>query len=307
MGRRTDFKSVLPGLRLFTQVKKLRYDNPKLEAIFMPDIILKNVICRYPHTRAEALSGVSLRIGQGEYVAVVGLNGSGKSTLARLFNGLMLPSAGSVSVGGLSTAEKMDREEIRAMVGMVFQNPDSQIVAASVEDDIAFGPENLGMAPAEINRRVEEALRRFGLESLRQREPHRLSGGQKQRTVLAGVMATAPRVLVLDEPASMLDPRSRRLFNGHLRELWQEGTTIVHITHDMEEAATAPRLLVLAAGRLAHDGGSHEFFTSPGLLERTGLEAPLAVRLQSALAGRGLQLPATLSLDELAKSACACS
>lgn len=273
----------------------------------MPDIILKNVTYSYPHAQAPALGSVSLRIAQGEYVAVAGLSGSGKTTLARLFNGLLLPAAGSVRVGGLSTAGRREREEIRALVGMVFQNPDSQIVAASVEDDIAFGPENLGLAPAEIDRRVGDALARFGLDEVRQREPHRLSGGQKQRTVLAGVMAAAPQVLVLDEPASMLDPRSRRLFGGYLRELWQEGTTIIHVTHDMEEAAAAPRLLALAAGRLAYDGASREFFTNPELLERTGLEPPLAVRLRSALAARGLLLPVALSLDELAKSACGLS
>lgn len=273
----------------------------------MPDIIFENVTYCYPHAPAEALADVSLRIGQGEDVAVVGLNGSGKSTLTRLINGLLLPASGEVRVGGRLTADRRDRDEIRAAVGMVFQNPDSQIVATSVEDDIAFGPENLGLSPAEIGRRTDAALERFGLTALRQRQPHWLSGGQKQRTVLAGVMAAAPAVLVLDEPTSMLDPGSRHQFNDYLRQLWQDGTTVIRATHDMEEAAAAPRLLALAGGRLVFDGDSREFFLNPERLARTDLQPPLAARLREALASRGYQLPPALTIGELVESACAWS
>ena len=267
-----------------------------------PIIHLNNVGYRYPHvTGAEALalSGIDLRIEEGEFVGLVGANGSGKSTLARLLNGLLLPTAGEVRVGGLATADAANLDNIRETVGMVFQNPDSQIVATSVEDDIAFGPENLGLPADEVEARVEEAARRFGIERLRQSEPHWLSGGQKQRTVLAGVVALRPRVLVLDEPTSMLDPRSQRRFREFIDELWRGGTTIIYITQLMEEIATAPRLVVMAGGRIAFDGVPAEFFPYRDLLDATGLEPPLAARLAAGLAARGCQVRPALTLPEL--------
>jgi len=268
----------------------------------MPVISLKDVSYRYPHSdvdAAPALDHLNLDIAGGEFVALVGANGSGKSTLARLLNGLLLPTDGEVLVAGLRTAERSNIDQIRETAGMVFQNPDSQIVATSVEDDIAFGPENLGLPQEEIERRVDEACRRFDLEEIRHSEPHWLSGGQKQRTVLAGVTALKPRVLVLDEPTSMLDPRSQRQFRDYIEELWQDGTTVIYITQIMEEIAGAPRLVALDSGRIVFDGASRDFFTQHDLLKELALEPPLAVRLAAGLSTAGHQVPASLTLPEL--------
>jgi energy-coupling factor transport system ATP-binding protein len=275
----------------------------------MPFINLRNITYNYPHNVAEtphALSGVNLTIEPGQYIALVGANGSGKSTLARLLNGLILPTEGEVTVEGLSTSEQANLDRIRETVGMVFQNPESQIVATSVADDIAFGLENLGLPQDEIESRVQAAAARFGLTELLAREPHWLSGGQKQRTVLAGVTALQPRVLVLDEPTTMLDPRSRRELMLLIEELWRSGVTIIHATQFMEEAARAGRLIALAAGRIAFDGAPGDFFTDAILLEKTSLEPPLAVRLRTHLAGRGINLPVTLTPEQLVDAVCAC-
>ncbi|MHB0867235.1 MAG: ATP-binding cassette domain-containing protein [Thermoleophilia bacterium] len=275
-----------------------------------PVIALKNVSYRYPHAAAAmpaALSEVSLDIWAGEFVALVGANGSGKSTLARLLNGLLLPDAGEVLADGLATSDAVSIDHIRETVGMVFQNPGSQIVATSVEDDIAFGLENLGVPVAEIEARVADAARRFSVEHLLKREPHWLSGGQQQRTVLAGVVALGPRVLVLDEPTSMLDPRSQKQFLHLVEELWQEGTTVIYITQNMEEAVWAPRLVALSGGRVAFDGPPADFFYDSALLARTGMRPPLAVRLAAALRQQGVRLPSSLTLSELVTAVCACN
>ena len=265
-------------------------------------VSLKNVSYWYPHTAesdAPALADVNLDIAAGEFVSLVGANGSGKSTLARLLNGLITPTCGDVLIDGLTTADPANLDQIRETVGMVFQNPESQIVATSVEDDIAFGLENLGLPSVEIERRVGEAARRFGIETLRQSEPHWLSGGQKQRTVLAGVVSLEPKLLVLDEPASMLDPRSQREFRGYIEELWHGSVTVIYITQLMEEIATAPRMVALAGGRIAFDGFPAEFFSSRELLAETGLEAPLAARLTASIKFHGHRLPIALTLPEL--------
>lgn len=275
-----------------------------------PIISLKKISYRYSQAAAvtpPALSDLSLGINAGEFVALVGANGSGKSTLVRLLNGLLLPTAGEVEVDGLATSDAGNLNRIRETVGMVFQNPESQIVATSVEDDIAFGLENLGVPAAEIELRVVEAARRFGIESLLKREPHWLSGGQKQRTVLAGVVALGPRVLVLDEPTSMLDPRSQRQFLELVQELWRGGTTVIYITQIMAEAVRAPRLVALSGGRVAFDGTPVDFFHDRQLLEQTCLRPPLAVRLADALRQRGMQLPPALTLPELVTAVCACN
>jgi len=207
-------------------------------------ISIKDACYRYPHSPEEmkpALNGLNLDIAEGEFVGLVGGNGSGKSTLARLLNGLLLPSKGEVRVRGLTTGDRSNLDRIRETVGMVFQNPESQIVATSVEDDIAFGMENLGLPPSEIESRIDGMVIRFGLEELRKSEPHWLSGGQKQRTVLAGVAALDPQILVLDEPTSMLDTRSQRQFRNLVDEMWRSGTTIIYITQLMEEIAEVPR------------------------------------------------------------------
>ncbi|MCL4310043.1 MAG: ATP-binding cassette domain-containing protein [Actinomycetota bacterium] len=271
-----------------------------------PIISLRQVIHRYPHSgQNAALAGLTLDIGPGEFVAVAGANGSGKSTLARLLNGLLLPAAGEVLVDGASTARAENLDRIRETVGMVFQNPDSQIVAGSVGDDIAFGLENLGLPPDEIERRLRAAAERFGVGELLEKEPHWLSGGQKQRTVLAGVVAMAPRVLVLDEPTSMLDPRSQLEFHDLVRSLWHAGTTVVYVTHLMEEVAVAPRMLALADGALAFDGAPRDFFTRDDLLKKTGLVPPLAMRLSRALAAAGGPQEPALTLEELVERVCA--
>lgn len=270
-------------------------------------ISLKNVTYRYPQASARqspALDGVDLQIQLGEFVALVGANGSGKSTLARLLNGLIKPAAGEVLIDGLSTTVPGDLDRIRETVGMVFQNPDSQIVATSVEDDIAFGMENLGLPPEEIERRIVESADRFGVSELLGREPHWLSGGQKQRTVLAGVVSLRPRVLVLDEPTAMLDPRSQEELLSLVGHLWQEGTTVIYITHLLEEITEAPRVIALAEGRIDFDGSPRSLFGNHDLLRRTGLAAPLPVRLSTALRERGVDLPTSLTLDELVRSVC---
>lgn len=271
-------------------------------------ISIKDVIYRYPHALEEmppALDGLDLEISQGEFVGLVGGNGSGKSTLARLLNGLLLPSKGKVLIDGLSTGDRANLDIIRETVGMVFQNPDSQIVATSVEDDIAFGMENLGLSAEEIERRIDEMVNRFGLEELRRSEPHWLSGGQKQRTVLAGVSALRPKVLVLDEPTSMLDARSQRQFRELIDEMWRSGTTIIYITQLMEEIARAPRVMALDSGRIAFDGAPAEFFSSSELMGKTGLEPPLAARLAAGIRERGYSLPdGILDLNDLVDSAC---
>lgn len=271
-------------------------------------ISIKDVSYSYPHSHGEvepALDSLDLDIARGEFVGLIGGNGSGKSTLARLLNGLLLPTKGEVMVGGLTTGDRANLDRIRETVGMVFQNPESQIVATSVEDDIAFGMENLGLPPEEIERRIDGMVRRFGLEELRESEPHWLSGGQKQRTVLAGVAALGPKVLVLDEPTSMLDARSQRQFRDLVDEMWRSGTTIVYITQIMEEIAEAPRLLVLESGSIAFDGVPGELFSKTGLLEKTGLEPPLAARLASGVRDRGYSLPdRILTLRKLVESTC---
>ncbi|MDO8736562.1 MAG: ATP-binding cassette domain-containing protein [Thermoleophilia bacterium] len=271
-------------------------------------ISLKDVTYRYPHAPGElppAIDGIDLEIGEGEFVGLVGGNGSGKSTLARLLNGLLVPSRGEVRVEGLTTGEHANLNGIRETVGMVFQNPESQIVATSVEDDIAFGMENLGLPAPEIERRIDEMTRRFGLEKIRRSEPHWLSGGQKQRTVLAGVAALRPKVLVLDEPTSMLDARSQRQFRKLVDELWRSGTTIIYITQLMDEIAEAPRLIALESGSVAFDGVPGDFFSGVELLSKTGLEAPLAARLAAGVRDHGYTLPdGILTLTDLVESVC---
>lgn len=272
-----------------------------------PIISLKNVSYSYPRSEGSplpALSNITLDISEGEFIGIVGANGSGKSTLARLLNALAVPSSGQVLVRGLRTSDRENHDRIREIVGMVFQNPDSQIVATTVADDIAFGLENIGTPAAEIEARIAAVAERFGVSELLEREPHWLSGGQKQRTVLAGVVALEPAVLVLDEPTSMLDPASQRGFRLLVDELWRGGTTIVYISHMMDELAAATRLVALETGKVVYEGAPVDFFDAPELLERTSLEAPLPVRLSRALAGAdAVRMP--LTIEELVAEICA--
>ncbi len=247
-----------------------------------------------PERTLPALCGVDLEICPGEHVAIVGANGSGKSTLARHFNALLLPTQGNVWVKGMNTRDPNHRREIRRTVAMVFQSPDSQIVATVVEEDVAFGPENLGVAPEELQRRVNWALEVVGLSAQRHRAPHHLSGGQKQRLALAGALAMQPACLVLDEATAMLDPAGRQALGEILRQLRAQGMTIVTITQAMEEAAEADRVVVLAAGQIARQGTPRQVFAPGADLPGLGLDVPPAARLAQVLHRRFPDFPPDL-------------
>ena len=227
-----------------------------------------------------ALDGISLDIEKGSFVAVVGMNGSGKSTLAKCFNGLLVPSAGRVIVGGFDTAEEAHIWDVRCRVGMVFQNPDNQIVSSIVEDDVAFGPENLGIEPKEIRRRVDDALKRVGMYELRDKGAHMLSGGQKQRIAIAGAIAMRPECIVFDEPTAMLDPKGRASVMSIIRDLNAEGITCILITHFMSEAEQADRVIVLKNGKVLCDRTPEELFSDKEMIERAGLEMPPAIEIR---------------------------
>ncbi len=239
-----------------------------------------------------ALRDVTLELDERQLVVVLGANGSGKSTLALLANGLLVPDSGSVSVDGIDTRDEARTFDVRARVGLVLQNPDNQIVATAVEEDVAFGPENLGMPRDEIRARVDRALAAVGLEGLERREPHVLSGGQKQRLAIAGVLALDPRYLILDEPASMLDAAGRREFDAVLARLRAEGRGIVLITHDLAAVAGADRVVVLDQGRVAFDAGVAELLGDPDRLSAWGLAMPPVAVLAGELRARGIDVPA---------------
>ena len=257
----------------------------------MPFISVKDLVVQYtriaedgteiPGTRA--LDGVSLEISRGDFVAVIGMNGSGKSTLAKCLNGLILPTDGDVTVDGMNTKDDERIWDIRRRVGMVFQNPDNQIVSSIVEDDVAFGPENLGIEPAEIRRRVDDALHKVGMYEHRHKGAHMLSGGQKQRIAIAGAVAMRPECIVFDEPTAMLDPRGRESVMDIIRELHDEGIAAVLITHYMSEAMQADRMIVMQKGRIIADGTPHDIFADRELIDRAGLELPPLIELRDRL------------------------
>jgi energy-coupling factor transport system ATP-binding protein len=253
-----------------------------------------------------ALRGVDLTIKRGEFVALVGPNGSGKSTLARHLNGLLMPTAGQVWVEGLLTSDAGNLWAVRQRVGMVFQNPDNQLVASTVEEDVAFGPENLGLPPAEIRRRVDEALRTVGLVEYRTHPPQMLSGGQKQLVAVAGALATRPACIVFDEPTSMLDPPGRRQILETIQHLnAAERITIVLITQSMEEASAARRVVVMEEGQIAMDGPPEEVFGQGERLRAVGLDLPPAVEIAERLRAAGLALPRGLmTVETLARALC---
>lgn len=247
----------------------------------------------------EALQDISLTVAQGEFVAIIGSNGSGKSTLARHFNALLPPTQGQCYIDGLDASLPENIWKVRQIVGMVFQNPDNQIVATIVEEDIAFGPENLGLPAAEIQARVTEALALVDMQDYRLHAPHLLSGGQKQRIAIAGVLAMCPRCLVLDEATAMLDPRGRQEVLGTVRKLHQEeGITVIHITHFMEEAALADRVLVMEQGNIVAEGRPQEIFSQVELLKSVGLDVPVAAEVAYQLRKQGLNVPAGITTDE---------
>ncbi|MBS4021458.1 MAG: energy-coupling factor transporter ATPase [Dethiobacter sp.] len=239
-----------------------------------------------------ALQDINLTIARGEFLAVLGPNGSGKSTLAKHFNALLLPSVGEVWVDGLSTSVEDNLWRIRQTAGMVFQNPDNQIVATTVEEDVAFGPENLGLHSAEIRKRVDEALELVDMSHYRRHAPHLLSGGQKQRVAIAGVIAMRPKCLILDEPTAMLDPRGRReVLDTVMRLNREEGITVVYITHFMEEAVSADRVIVLLNGRSVLEGAPAQIFAQAELLRDAGLDVPPVVALVKELRAAGMDIP----------------
>ena len=263
---------------------------------------LENVTHIYQSGEAEgheALREVTLSIAAGEFVAVLGANGSGKSTLARHLNALLLPTEGMCLVRGWDTKDEERRWDIRQEVSMVFQNPDNQLIAAVVEDDVAFGPENLGVPPEEIRTRVQNALALVGMESYAQAAPHLLSGGQKQRIAIAGAIAMQTHCLVLDEPTAMLDPRGRAEVLSAVERLHDEqGMTIVYITHFMEEAIAADRIVLMDAGRIVMDGTPREIFAQPERVRALGLDVPLATDLAERLRHGGRDLPQDILTDE---------
>lgn len=247
-----------------------------------------------------ALDGISLTVERGEFLAIVGGNGSGKSTLAKHLNALLLPTSGQVWVDGLDTRDRAAVWDIRQRVGMVFQNPDNQLVATVVEEDVAFGPENLGVPPAEIALRVEAALQAVDMAEYRRHAPHLLSGGQKQRVAIAGVLAMRPQCLVLDEATTMLDPVGRREVLETVQRLNTSGVTVINITHTMEEAALARRIVALQGGRIGLQGPPTAVFAQPDTLEGMGLTLPVIPALARALRQDGVPLPdGILSADEL--------
>lgn len=272
-------------------------------------ISVKNLKHRFRTSQGEsfeALKGISLKIEPGEFVAIVGHNGSGKSTLAKHFNALLLPDSGSVFVQNMDTREAANLWSIRQKVGMVFQNPDNQLVATTVEEDVAFGPENLGMEPSEIRQVVNESLASVGMSEFKTRAPHLLSGGQKQRVAIAGVLAMRPDVLVLDEPTAMLDPIGRREVMETVVKLNQEiGLTVILITHFMEEAALASRVLVLENGLLALEGTPYDIFAQVEALKALHLDVPPMMELRNLLVAGGLKLPRNiLTVEEMVVALC---
>jgi len=269
-------------------------------------ITVENLSYSYPGSEdsepVAVFRDLNLSIEAGSFVAVLGHNGCGKSTLAKHFNSILLPSGGSVSVFGMDTADEEKLIAIRKTVGMVFQNPDNQIVSNIVEEDVAFAPENLGVEPSEIRRRVDDALKLVGMYEYRQHAPHMLSGGQKQRIAIAGVIAMEPKCIVLDEPTAMLDPKGRRDVLQTVSKLNREkGITVVLITHHMQEAVLADRVIAMSGGEIVADGTPQQVFSQVSLLQSVGLTVPETTLLLDVLNKEGFALP----LDALSVDACA--
>lgn len=248
--------------------------------------------------KTRAIDDVSFTIEKGSFTAIIGQNGSGKSTLARNLNGLLVPTSGRILVDGMDTADDSRIWDIRSRVAMVFQNPDNQIVSSIVEDDVAFGPENLGVDPAEIRRRVDDALKRVDMYHLRNKAPHQLSGGQKQRIAIAGAVAMRPECIVFDEPTAMLDPKGRREVLEIVRELNSQGITTILITHFMDEAAQADKIIVMDRGQVKLQGEPVEIFRSIDVLREISLGVPPVVELAEELRSRGMDVPGDIIEEE---------
>ena len=262
----------------------------------MENIIkIDNLYFQYPHGEDEepklAIKGVSLEIEEGSFTAIIGQNGSGKSTLAKNLNGLLLPSKGAVYVSGMDTRDEDKIWDIRQTAGMVFQNPDNQLVSAIVEDDVAFGPENIGIDPVEIRARVDEALDAVKMGKYKRKAPHLLSGGQKQRIAIAGVVAIRPRCIIFDEPTAMLDPRGRKDIMEIIEKLHREGITVILITHFMDEAVKADRVVIMNKGEILLDGTPEHVFYQDELIRSARLDVPMAAEIAIYLRENGIDVP----------------
>ncbi len=270
---------------------------------------IKNLVFEYRGVQEQpyrAIDDVSMKIDRGEFVVIIGHNGSGKSTLAKNLNAILLPTSGDVIIGGYNTKDEEHLWDIRKTAGMVFQNPDNQIVASIVEEDMAFGPENLGIEKEEIRRRVDYALERVKMTELRKRAPHNLSGGQKQRVAIGGIIAMRPECIILDEPTAMLDPNGRKEVMKTIRELNRtENITIIHITHFMDEAIGADRVYVMDHGKILMQGRPKEVFRNVEELKAVGLDVPHMTELAFLLAQEGMEIEADiLSTEEMVQALC---
>lgn len=268
-------------------------------------IFFENVYYSYGEHVDWALQGVNFAVHRGEWVTMIGGNGSGKSTIALLMKGLLIPTNGKVYIFDKETCSPEHLGEIRQKVGLVFQNPDQQMVCLTVQDDIAFGLENLGLPPAEIERRIDEIMRKLDLLAVKEQDPHSLSPGQKQKLALAGVTAMEPEIVIFDEAASMLDPQGAQVIYNMMAELHQQGMTIVHITHDLDEIEIGGRIVVLNEGRIHFDGSWEGIMGNIKLLEEAGLCLPFAARIRDALCKEGFDLAERAATpEEMAKQIC---
>lgn len=272
-------------------------------------ISIKNLSFKYDYedeSAKEILKDINLEIKEGEFVALLGHNGSGKSTLAKLINGLLIPGEGDVLVDGMNTKNEEEIWEIRKTAGMVFQNPDNQLVATIVEDEVAFGPENMGIDPVEIRKRVDKALEDVGMSDYKKNAPHLLSGGQKQRVAIAGILAMSPKYIILDEPTAMLDPSGRREVIDTLLKLnKEENKTIILITHYMEEAAISDRVVVMEDGNMVLSGSPREVFSKVDMIKTLGLDVPQVTELAYELKKDGIEISTeVLNIEEMVKEIC---
>lgn len=275
----------------------------------MKDIVsVKDISFEYvtEDSRFKAIDDLSLNVKQGEFVVVIGHNGSGKSTLSKNLNAILMPTKGDIYIDGLNTKDEEHLWDIRQTAGMVFQNPDNQIVATIIEEDVAFGPENLGIDPIEIRKRVKEALTSVGMYELRDRQPHLLSGGQKQRVAIAGIIAMKPKCIIFDEATAMLDPSGRKEVMKTIKRLnKEENITIMHITHFMEEAVDADRVIVMEKGKKVLEGTPKEVFSKVDKLKRIGLDVPYMTELSKELKEEGLDInDDILTVDEMVMKLC---
>ncbi|WP_346884724.1 energy-coupling factor transporter ATPase [Clostridium sp. UBA4395] len=296
------------------QIEKLneinKIDNLNSSSEKVPEVISENLRYTYPPDSEGniklAIDGVNITINKGEFVVVLGHNGSGKSTFAKHINALLIPTEGKISVSGYDTSKEENIWNVRSKAGMVFQNPDNQIVATIVEEDVAFGPENLGVEPKEIRRRVDESLKRVNMYDYKKHGPHLLSGGQKQRVAIAGILAMMPECIVLDEPTAMLDPSGRKEVINTIMDLNKNnGITIVYITHFMEEAVEADKIYVMDSGKVIVEGKPREVFQNVEIMKNLGLDVPQMTELAYELNKSGVNIKSDiLTIDEMVRELC---